>query len=619
MCGIAGWVDFERDLGCERATAQAMTDTMAPRGPDGDGLWLSEHAAIGHRRLAVIDPPGGRQPMVERDAVLTYSGELYNYRELRRELEAAGHAFKTQSDTEVVLHAYLEWGEGMVERLNGMYAFAVWDGAAQELLLVRDRLGIKPLYYYLAGGGLLFGSEPKAVFANPLTARVADPIGLCGFLTLTHTPDGRTIFRDLYDLPPGHCARFSREGLRKRCYWKLQARPHEDDLPTTIAKVRELLEDIVARQLVADVPLCMLLSGGLDSSALTALAQRASIASGGSGVRSFAVDFPGYVENFKPEPGRESADRPFVHEVADHVGCAHSDVVIDPQRLWDPAVRADVLRAWDFPSQMSDLDISLYLLFQGVKQHSTVALSGEGADEVFGGYPWTQDEAALGLPIFPWMAFEMSRAAQSGSAPAASPVALYNPELVDRLKPIEYMLERYNSSLAQAPRLEGEDRQQARMREVAYLELTFVLRTLLERKDRMSMAIGLEVRVPYCDHRLVEYVFNVPWSIKKCDEREKGLLREAVADLLPESVLARRKSGFPTTQDRGYDVTLRGELKQLLDAEAPVSPLIDRDAVRAVIEAPVGEWDGSAGRIRLDGLVRTNAWLKEYGVDLSAM
>jgi asparagine synthase (glutamine-hydrolysing) len=618
MCGIAGWVDFHRDLRLERETAQAMTDTMSARGPDDEGLWLSEHAALGHRRLAVIDPPGGRQPMVEGDAVLTYSGELYNYRELRRELEAAGHAFRTQSDTEVVLRAYLQWGVDMLERFNGMYAFAIWDGRAQELLLVRDRLGIKPLYYYQAGDGLLFGSEPKAILANPLAKRVVDPLGLCGFLTVTQTADGRTILRDLFDLPPGHYARFSRAGLTKHCYWKLEARPHEDDLATTISKVRALLEDIVERQLVSDVPLCMLLSGGLDSSALTALAQRATVADGRGGVRSFSVDFPGYVETFQAEPGRETADRPFVHEVAAHVGCEHRDIVLETEQLWDAGVRSSVARAWDFPSQMSDLDISLYLLFRGVQEHSTVALSGEGADEIFGGYPWTQDQEALALPIFPWIAAEMSRGASS-SSPAQSPLGLYSVELVDRLKPIEYVLERYSSSLAQVPRLDGESGEQARMREVAYLELTFLLRTLLERKDRMSMATGLEVRVPFCDHRLVEYVFNVPWSIKKCDDREKGLLRKATEDLLPQSVLQRRKSGFPTTQDVSYDVGLRRELKQILDGDAPVLPFVNRDAVRAVVEESVDERDSSSTRIKLDGIVRTNAWLEEYGADMSAL
>lgn len=616
MCGIAGWVDFTRDLREERQTAQAMTDTMSLRGPDDEGLWLSQHAAIGHRRLAVIDPLGGIQPMTDGDTVLTYSGELYNYRELSRELAAAGHEFKTQSDTEVVLRAYLQWGVDMVDRLNGMYAFAIWDGRVEELLLVRDRLGIKPLYYYPLTDGLLFGSEPKAILANPLAERVVDPVGLCGFVTFTHAPEGQTLFRNLVDLSPGHLVRFSRAGMSKRRYWALEARPHEDDLSTTIANVRGLLEDIVTRQLVSDVPLCMLLSGGLDSSALTALAQRITAGNGdGHGLRTFAVDFEGYVESFEPEFGRETADKPFAHEVARHVGCAHRDIVLASEQLWDSQTRNSVLRAWDFPNHLGDLDISLYLLFQGIREHSTVALSGEGADEVFGGYPWAHDQAALQIPIFPWLAIGMSRGGDS------SPFGLFSPELIERLKPIEYILERYNSALAEVPHLDGEEGEEARMREVAHLDHMFFLRALLERKDRMSMAVGLEVRVPFCDHRLVEYMFNVPWAIKKSDGREKSLLRDAAEDLLPDRVLQRRKAVFPATQDRSYDVGLRTELKRIVDGNGddPIRQYVDLEAVRAVADSQVGDRGSPLARHGIEGVVRMNAWLKEYQVDMSGV
>ncbi len=615
MCGIAGWVDFLRDLSQERETAQAMTDTMSLRGPDDGGLWLSARAAIGHRRLAVIDPPGGGQPMVDGHAVLTYSGEVYNYRELRRELAAAGHVFKTDSDTEVVLHAYLEWGIDMVQRLNGMYAFAIWDERVQELILVRDRLGVKPLYYYPLADGLLFGSEPKAILANPLAERVASQTGFRGFLAYTGCPDGQTVFRNLFALTPGHYLRLSRGGLVKHRYWALEARPHEDDLPTTIATVRGLLEDIVARQLVSDVPLCMMLSGGLDSSVLTALAQKAvGHESNGRRLQSFGVDFEGYVENFKADDLRDTADMPFAHELARHVGCAHRDIMLDTEQLWDPKARESVVLAWDLPNHLGDMDVSLYLLFRGIREHSTVAISGEGADEVFSGYPWAHDPAVLQMPIFPWVAMGMKDG-------AVSPFALYSPELIERLKPIEYLLEVYNSSLAEVPRLAGEEGEQARMREVAYFDLTVFLRILLERKDRMSMASGLEVRVPFCDHRLAEYVFNVPWSMKKFDGREKSLLRKATEDLLPESVLKRRKAPYPTTQDDGYDLRLQAEFKRVLDSgeEEPILPYLDLGEARAASEGVATDTSSPLARARPEGVVRVNAWLKEYEVDMSAV
>jgi asparagine synthase (glutamine-hydrolysing) len=613
MCGIAGWVDFTKDLRAERDTAQAMTDSMSLRGPDDGGLWLSEHAAIGHRRLAVIDPPGGAQPMVEDEVVLTYSGEVYNHSELRAELTSAGHTFRTHSDTEVVLRAYLQWGVELAHRLNGMYAFAIWDGRSEELLLVRDRLGVKPLYYHPLPGGLLFGSEPKAILANPLVARAVDPAGFCASLTMLPDPEGRTPFRDILDLHPAHHLRCTRAGVERRRYWALEARPHEDDLPRTIATVRELLEDIVERQLVSDVPLCSLLSGGLDSSVLTALGQRAAGRDGGR-LRSFAVDFSGYAENFQADAYRETADRPYVHEMVRHVGCEHLDITLDNGEMLDPATRAAVMRAWDMPNHLVDLDLSLYLLFRAIREHSTVAISGEAADEIFGGYPWMDDPAVLQIPIFPWMVEGILR----GGPPMYS---LFDPELIESLKLGEYVVNLYNDSLAAVPRLDGEEGEEARMREVIHLHLNASLRRLLDRKDRMSMAVGLEVRVPFCDHRLMEYVFNAPWSMKKCDGREKSLLREATADLLPETVLQRKKAGFPSTQDIRYDRAARVELERILGGEDddPILPHLDVQATRALIDEPLEEVPTTAARFRVENVLRTNAWLKEYQLDLGGI
>src|SRR4051794_36892409 len=308
MCGITGWVDFERNLTLERATAQAMTNTMACRGPDAEGLWIAPHAALGHRRLAVIDLEGGRQPMLAEEngqvlAALTYSGEVYNFRELRAELAARGHHFRTYSDTEVVLRSYLEWGEDFVNRLNGMYAFAIWDARREELLLVRDRMGIKPLYYYPTSSGVLFGSEPKAILANSLAKPIIDADGLRELFSFVKTPE-HAIFRGMYEVRPGQLVRVRREGMSKRRYWALQSHEHADELDTTISTVRELLDDIIARQLISDVPLCILLSGGLDSSAVTALAAKGLRDQDGDKVSSFAVDFVGYSDNFQPDEMR---------------------------------------------------------------------------------------------------------------------------------------------------------------------------------------------------------------------------------------------------------------------------------------------------------------------------
>ncbi len=596
--------------------AQRMTATMALRGPDDEGLWISPDAALGHRRLAVIDIDGGQQPMTASDVVLTYGGEVYNYRELRSELCARGHEFRTVSDTEVVLRAYLEWGADLVDRLNGMYAFAIWDKATQELLLVRDRLGIKPLFYYPLDDGLLFGSEPKAILANPLVRPAVSPTGLCGLMTASPTP-GETMFAGMYEVKPGCRLRVSRDGRREDRYWSVAARPHEDDLPTTIRTIRELLEDIVERQLISDVPLCMLLSGGLDSSALTALAQRSINSTGGHDrVRSFAVDFTGYAENFQPDDYRETPDGPFVREVVRHIQSQHQDIVLDTERLFDPETRHAVLRAWDLPYQMGDMDISLYLLFQAIRQHSTVALSGEGADEIFGGYTWIHDATVAEVPMYPWLVSAMAE----GATP---PFNILNQALIQRLSPGEYLMDHYGSALAEVPRLEGEQGQEQRMREIMYLHIARFLPLLLDRKDRMSMAVGLEVRVPFCDHRLVEYVFNTPWSMKICDGREKSLLRKATEDLLPDSIAQRRKAPFPATQDIQYDLGLCAELERIVDSDdAPARPLLNQDEASALMSQTRQGATSPWSRLRLEGVVRTNLWLEEYkpdlGLDLNA-
>jgi asparagine synthase (glutamine-hydrolysing) len=611
MCGIAGWVDYQQDLSTQPDIAAAMTRTMALRGPDDEGLWLSRHAALGYRRLAVIDIAGGDQPVIaDGQAVIVYSGETYNFRELRCQLTGRGHHFRTRSDTEVVLHAYLEWGAGFTERLNGMYALAIWDLRTRELLLARDRLGVKPLYYAPTAAGLLFGSEPKAILANPAFTPRLDDEGLAELLTLTKTP-GHAVFRGMREVRPGYLVRLTRDGCGERRYWGLTATRHTDDLPATLGRVRELLTDAVSRQLVADVPLCTLLSGGLDSSVLTALAHTALGRAGP--VRTFSVGFTGQtggaapgdikVCGVPPEDPREADDAPFVADVVNHVGTQHTEVVLGPDLLTSPGVREAVLRARDHPG-VGDTDISLYLLFAEVRKHSTVALSGEFADEVFGGYRWFHEPTEVGAATFPWMHSTLAN---------ASTDPLLDAGFLSRLDLPGYLGRRYREALAEVPHLPGESPHEHRMREICYLHLTWFRQLPLDRADRMSMATGLEVRVPFSDHHLVEYVFNVPWSLKAYDRREKSLLRGAAAGLLPGRVLRRRKSPYPATRSPAYEHALRARLRAILDDPAsPVHSLADREAVRAALARPVGTASLQRDRVAMERLVGLNDWFATY-------
>ncbi|MFG2338926.1 asparagine synthase (glutamine-hydrolyzing) [Streptomyces yangpuensis] len=611
MCGIAGWVDFGRDVSARRDEIRNMTDTLACRGPDAEGMWTARHVALGHRRLAIIDLDGGRQPMTDEHAgrervTLTFCGEIYNFSELRTELIGHGHTFRTRSDTEVVLRAYLQWGPAFPERLNGMFALAIWDGRTEELVLVRDRMGVKPLYYFPTPDGVLFGSEPKAVLAHPTVSARVNADGLREVLDMVKTPEA-AVYSGMYEVRPGHLVRVSRKGLTKHRYWALEAREHTDDLATTIRTVRELLEDTVQRQMVADVPLSSLLSGGLDSSAITALAARTQES---GRLRSFSVDFSEAATRFRADAVRGAADAPYARELARHVGADHTEIVLDSAELLTPAVRAAVLRATDLPpAYWGDMWPSLYLLFKAVKQHTTVALSGESADELFGGYRWFHNPGAVQADTFPWLT--------SGSARYFGGLRLLDRGLVEKLDIPGYRRAGYHEALGEVPVLPGEAPAERRMREMSHLNLTRFVQTLLDRKDRMSMAVGLEVRVPFCDHRLVEYVFNTPWAMKAFDGREKSLLRAATADLLPASILERVKTPYPTTQDPAYESGLRAEMTEILrDGNAPVRSLLDLEKVRAVLDRPQGATSRSYDRGSLEMAIWLNRWLGAYDVTL---
>ncbi|WAC54544.1 asparagine synthase (glutamine-hydrolyzing) [Gordonia sp. SL306] len=610
MCGITGWVGYTHEMASKKNILDEMTATMSDRGPDDVGTYVDRHVGLGHRRLAIIDLPMGRQPMVANtpsgDVAIVYSGETYNFRELRGQLANAGHEFHTESDTEVVLHGYLEWGTEVVDRLNGMYAFAIWDGRTEQLVMVRDRLGIKPFYYSQTDDGVVFGSEPKAILANPLVPHTVDADGFRELFAVTKAP-GWSMWKHIREVEPGTVVTVSRDGCATRTYWSLPAHEHTDDVDETVDHVRELMTDIVNRQLIADVPRCVLLSGGLDSSALTGLAA-AHLGEEGRRVHSYAVDFVNQEENFRPDEMRDTPDSPYVRDVATHVGSMHRDVMLDPADLTDPAVRRAVIGARDIPAGLGDMDSSLYLLFKAIRAESTVALSGESADEVFGGYRWFFDEGSRNAETFPWLAF--------GSALTRSRYAMLTPEMQQTLDIDSYVDDQYATALAAIPTVDGESSEERRMRVICHLHLTRFVRMLLDRKDRASMAVGLEVRVPFCDHRLVEYVYNTPWAFKTFDGREKSLLRHATKHVLPQSVVDRTKSPYPSTQDLKYTITLQQQLDDIAAERGhQVFDLVDRRAVKAMTAESAHDVSPEV-RTQMDRVLDLYHWIEMYSPDL---
>lgn len=612
MCGITGWVDFNSVLIGQSQLLQTMTDSLTHRGPDADGTWIDRHVALGHRRLAIIDLEHGAQPMIIKGRAgntyaVSYCGEIFNFKELRSELQSLGYIFKTHSDTEVLLQGYVHWQEAVAERLNGMYAIAIWDCDRERLVLIRDRLGVKPLYYHHTATGIIFASEPKALFQHPQVRPRVDSAGFCELLDMLKTPE-RTIYENVHEVRPGCMVIRDRQGLRKDTYWKLSAVPHRDDLPTTIATIREILTDTVRRQVISDVPICSLLSGGLDSSAITALAAK-EMATGS--LSSFSMDFQRNVSAFQADGVRGTPDAPFARALALHAGTRHMELLLNSEQILEDKVRHSVLHAVDAPpAYWGDMWPSLYLLFRTLSEHSTVALSGEGADEVFGGYQWFRNPAALSANTFPWLT--------AGSSRYFGGTQLLAPDFVASLDRDAYRAARYQEALEEVPILEGESDEDRRMREVSYLAITRFLPTLLDRNDRMSMAVGLEVRVPFCDHRLIEYVFNIPWQMKSFDGREKSLLREAVRSLLPESVADRVKSPYPATQDGAYESGLRAELAQVLDdSRAPIHDLLDLKKARNLLDRPASEISQPYNRGSLEMALWMNRWLQHYDVDIA--
>lgn len=611
MCGITGWIDYERELENEVGILEQMTEVLAHRGPDAKGIWVKKHMAFGHRRLSVIDPEGGAQPMVKvRDGynyVISYNGELYNTAEVRHELESEGYSFNTHSDTEVLLCAFMEWEEGCLARLNGIFAFAVWDEKRQRLFLARDRMGVKPLFYTKQHESFLFASELKALLRHPDVKPVINEEGLAEVLLLgpARTP-GHGVFVGIHELRPAHYLIYDRKGVTIKRYWSLISSIHHDDLETTTEKVRFLLRDTVRRQLVSDVPVCTLLSGGLDSSAITALAAEVFAKEGKPPIHTYSIDYQDNEKYFQESVFQPNMDKPWIRRVSDYLGTCHHEIIVNMEQLVEGLHQATIAK--DLPG-MADIDSSLLFFCGKVKEGATVALSGECADEVFGGYPWFYKEEVMNREMFPWVNFLDAR------------IELWNKEVFKSILPQEYIYRRYKESTAEMPRLEGESMLGERRRQLFYVNQNWFMNTLLDRKDRMSMGVGLEVRVPFSDHRLVEYVWNIPWEMKTVGGEAKGILRRALEGMLPKDVLHRVKSPYPKTHHPVYTSMVKTWLKEIMaDKNAPIHQIVNNDRINELLNGTgdVFQYPFFGQLMRgpqmLAYIIQINIWLKEYSV-----
>lgn len=612
MCGIVGWISNGENLKNQRGIMEGMVCTLAKRGPDDRGIYSSEHALLGHRRLTVVDPEGGAQPMIKdigsRKFVTVYNGELYNTEDLRKILLEKGYTFKSYSDTEVLLTSYIEWGEECVEHFNGIFAFGVWDEANRTLFLARDPLGVKPLFYTLTKKSILFASEIKALMAHPEVKPTVDEEGLMEIFGLGPARSlGSGIFKDIKELPPAYFLKYSLDGIKIKQYWQLKAEQHVEDLDSTVEHTRSLLLDAIERQLTADVPVCTFLSGGLDSSAISAVAAANFRELGKGTLNTYSIDYTDNDLYFKSNEFQPNSDGEYAKKMAEYIGSSHHNIMINTPQL--VSALKDAVRANDLPG-MADIDSSLYLFCREVRKNATVALSGECADEIFGGYPWFRREEDINANTFPWSKNINERK------------QILSGEL-SRLPLEDYVQSKYYETLKEVPYLKEESQGERRMRELFYLNIKWFMITLLNRKDRMSMSNSLEVRVPFADYRIVEYAFNIPWIMKYCDNREKGLLRRALKGILPEEILERRKSPYPKTHNPEYLKAVQSVMREILqDKTSPILQLVNEKKVSEIVEsggtAFKKPWFGQlmTGPQLMAYLIQIDTWMREYNVTI---
>jgi asparagine synthase (glutamine-hydrolysing) len=611
LCGIAGFVNFNKNLLNLKNIIHDMTSTLVHRGPDENGYYYRNNVLLGHRRLVVIDPEGGKQPMTKKiedyEYTIVYNGEIYNTDEVRDKLQLKGYEFVSHCDTEVVLIAYIEWGEDCVKHLNGIFAFAVWEEKTKTLFLARDRLGVKPLFYANIDGGFIFGSEIKALLEFPSFEAIIDETSLLELFSLGPSRVlGSGIFKNIYELKPSEYIVMTKTKTYHQIYWKPITNYHTENKSATFEHTAYLVEDAIKKQLVSDVPICTFLSGGLDSSGISSIAAQ-YFRNRSKKLSTYSIDYQDNERFFKANDFQPSNDDVWVKKVNKYIDSDHTKVVLTIESLVKSL--EDAVNAYDLPG-MADIDSSLMLFCGKVKENHTVALSGECADEIFGGYPWFRKDEDVFYDGFPWNKHINERK------------TFLSPN-ISKLKLQEFANAKYRETINEIDFLDNESEYDKRIKKLTYINMKWFMLTLLTRKDRMSMYKSLEVRVPYADHRIIEYTWNIPWAIKNHDNIEKGLLRKVLSSHLPKDVVYRKKSPYPKTHNPQYTILVKTLLKEIIDDNSsPIHGLINTKNVNSLINKKddifITPWFGQLMREPqfMAYLIQLNYWLKKYKIKI---
>ncbi|MBS6252733.1 MAG: asparagine synthase (glutamine-hydrolyzing) [Clostridium sp.] len=574
MCGFTGYANFIDKIHHSKSVIQQMNASLSKRGPDEDGYYYSNYVHFAHKRLIVIDPEGGKQPMIEHysygDYIICYNGQIYNTKELKNTLIENGFEINTHSDTEILLKSYIHFGNSVVNYLNGIFAFAIFNTKKEELFIARDHFGVKPFFYTIQNNTFIFASEIKAIFKFPGVEKIIDSQGISELFGIgpSHT-SGTTVFKNIFELKPAHFGVFNKSGLHLTKYWSLKSKEHTDSLGKTCEKIKYFLNDSITSQLVSDKPICTFLSGGLDSSIITKFAADYYQKEGLPPLDTYSIDYVDNDKNFVKSDFQPNSDNYYIDLMTKNLHTKHHKIIIDTPEL--ASSLEDAMIARDMPG-MADIDSSLLLFCKNVKNEMTVALTGECADEIFGGYPWFFREDSLNSGTFPWsIAIEERQ-------------KLLNSDISSKVNLKDYIDYRYNESLKEVEILESDSKETAEKRKISYLTLNWFMQTLLDRSDRMAMYNGFELRVPFCDYRLAEYVWNIPWEMKALKGREKGLLRYVCKDFLPDEIVDRKKSPYPKTHNPTYLSKVKIMLSNIMEkSDAPINSLLNRDYILSIL------------------------------------
>ncbi|MFI6323678.1 asparagine synthetase B family protein [Nonomuraea sp. NPDC050556] len=603
MSGVVGWIDYSKNLALEAPLMTALTGTLAQRGPDDEGVWISPHAAIGFRELdlGVDGRPFALEPGPVAACVV---GTPYGLDELRRKLPGVPSGV---SAAELAVRAYLEWGTGFVPWLDGPFAIVIWDGRSRELVLARDRIGGQPLFFTTTPTGVLFASRRDTLLAHPEVKPRVDVDGLRQ--VISHALPTGPIFAGFEGVGQAEIVTFDGEGrVRRERYWQLATQEHTDDLDATVGTIRGLLEESIRLNLPEDSSsLAAMLSGGIDSSSVAALAAAELRRRGHDPLRTYTIDY--LDSEFQADVMRRTKDEPYARIAAQHIGSAHTVISLRPSDILHPLVKDGLLYATEAPTRIYDMDAGQHIFLRHTAATgSKVILTGFGGDNAFLGSNWAIDRGLVESGTFPWVALAQRHGAVNGFG-----TGLLNKETLAVLDFPVYYRDTYATAIANVAHLPGEDQWQRQLRRVSYLVLT-----LFRTDYAMFSAAGLQARSPINSYKLLQYAYNIPAELQAHGGMEKGLLRAAVADLLPEEIVQRRRSATPVSNHPDYPGQLQAELKEILaDNQAPVRPLMDLDLAASRAGDPQILAENRIARADVELMIQLNNWLTAYRVRLA--